>query len=206
MLNQDYFAHDTLSGVTPFQRMNAAGYLFTTAGENLVWRGTTGTINEVDIVEKEQMDLFVDSDIAGRGHRRSMLNPNFREVGIGIVRGQFKDSGIAYTAMMQTQDFGTAPQAGTNILGVVYNDLNGNGRYDFGEGVANTSVSLDGVTKSTNAGGGYSFVVRDPGSHTVHFVSFNKSLEIKVQAGDPNMKVDLVNGEKIIVNLGLGPL
>ena len=98
------------------------------------------------------------------------------------------------------------PACGAVPKSWVCNDLNGNGQYDYGEGVANTSVSLAGITKSTNAGGGYSFVVRDAGSHTLLFISSNKSHLIDVKTGDPNMKVDLVGGKEIVVNLGLGPL
>ncbi|HUN80070.1 MAG TPA: CAP domain-containing protein [Phycisphaerae bacterium] len=206
MLNQDYFAHNTPAGQTPFQRMTAAGYDFITAGENLVWRGTTGALDELAVVESEHTDLFVDTGVPSRGHRLSMLNPDFREVGIGIVRGLFNDGGVNYAAMMQTQDFGTQPVAETFVLGVVYNDNNGNGQYDYGEGVANSIVSLDGVTKTTNAGGGYSFAITQSGSFTLNFVSSNNSLPIEIQPGDRNLKVDLIGNRRIVVNLGLGPL
>ena len=43
------------------------------AGENLAWRGTTGTVDQVTTVETEHVDLFVDSDIPDRGHRTTML-------------------------------------------------------------------------------------------------------------------------------------
>ncbi|MGH7177488.1 MAG: hypothetical protein ACREJC_08925, partial [Tepidisphaeraceae bacterium] len=88
----------------------------------------------------------------------------------------------------------------------VYNDLNNNNDYDYGEGIANTQVALDGVSKSTNAGGGYSFEVRDSGDHTLGFVESNKSLPISIQAGSPNLKVDLIDGNTLVINRGLGPL
>jgi uncharacterized protein YkwD len=205
MISQDYFAHDTLSGITPYQRMDRAGFAFTTAGENLAWRGTTGTINEPEAVEGEHVDLFVDAGISGRGHRKTMLNAEFREVGIGIVRGQFIDAGVAYDAVMQTQDFATAVDSGTFVLGVVFNDANGNSQYDFGEGVANSSVQLDAVTTTTNAGGGYAFQVRAPGSYVIRFVAANRNYTAAIGSGSPNIKVDLASGN-IVINLGLGPL
>ena len=48
-------------------------------------------------------DLFVDSGIDGRGHRVNLMNGDFREVGAGIVTGNFN----GYNAVMVTEDFGT---------------------------------------------------------------------------------------------------
>src|SRR5882757_6648628 len=44
MIDRDYFAHDTPEGVTPFQRITNAGYNHTTAGENIAFSSTTGTV------------------------------------------------------------------------------------------------------------------------------------------------------------------
>ena len=46
MLTRNYFEHDTPEGVTPFERMTNAGYLFNVAGENLAWRGSTAMASE----------------------------------------------------------------------------------------------------------------------------------------------------------------
>jgi uncharacterized protein YkwD len=206
MINRDFFAHNTPEGVTPFARMTSAGYAFITAGENLAWRGTTGPVNEVQTVEDQHLDLFVDSGVAGRGHRLTMLNAGFREVGIGIIRGEFTETGTTYDSIMQTQDFGTAPSGNTFVLGAVYNDVNSNGQYDFGEGAANTSVSLNGVVKLTNAGGGYSFEVTQSGTYNLSFPASGRGQQVSIGAGTANIKVDLVSGNSVVVNLGLGPL
>ena len=60
MLTRNYFEHNTPEGITPFQRMQAAGYLFYAAGENLAWRGDTLSIDPPQVVEQQQVDLFVD--------------------------------------------------------------------------------------------------------------------------------------------------
>lgn len=205
MLSRNYFAHNTPEGITPFARMTNAGYLFNSAGENLAWRGTTGTLNEISTVEAQHTDLFVDDDIPDRGHRVTMLNGAFREVGIGIVRGFYTNNGIRYDSIMQTQDFGTPPNPPTFVLGVVYNDTNNNGRYDAGEGVASAAVSLGDVTRTANAGGGYSFAVTQSGQYTLQF-SGNRSQTLNISRGQPNIKVDLVNGTTIVINLGVGIL
>jgi len=205
MLTRDYFEHNTPEGSTPFQRINGAGYLYTSAGENLAWRGTTGALDEALTVEQEHTDLFVDSGVADRGHRTTMLQTVFREVGIGILRGQFTDAGTTFDAMMQTQDYGTPTSSSTFVLGAVYTDANGNGRYDYGEGAASVGVTLGGTTKTTNAGGGYSFEVRAAGTYTLQFAP-GPSQSFTINAGSLNIKADLVNSSTIVVNLGLGVL
>jgi uncharacterized protein YkwD len=205
MLARNYFEHNTPEGTTPFQRIDGSGYLYTAAGENLAWRGTTGTIDEVQTVEQEHTDLFVDSGVADRGHRTIMMQAVFREVGVGILRGEFTDAGTRFDSMMQTQDYGTPASGSTFVLGVVYNDANGNGRYDYGEGTANVGVTLGGVSKTTNAGGGYSFEVRAAGTYTLQFAP-GPSRSLAIDAGSLNIKADLVNNTTIVINLGLGLL
>ena len=205
MLNRDYFEHNTPEGTTPFNRITSGGYVYQTAGENLAWRGTTGTINMTDATEQQHLDLFVDSTVPGRGHRLIMLGENFREVGIGIVKGDFTQNGTRYDSAMQTQNYGATPAISTFVLGVVYNDTNSNGRYDAGEGTANSSVTLGTVTKLTNAGGGYGFEVLTAGTYNLRFAS-GTNRDLVLDPGSPNLKVDLVNGSSVVVNLGLGPL
>lgn len=205
MLARDYFAHNSPEGVTPFVRMNNAGYLFVTAGENLAWRGNTASIDQVQATEQEHVDLFVDTSVPNRGHRISMLNPDFREVGISIQRGNFINNGQGYDSIIQTQDFGTATGTGTFILGALYNDNNSSGEYDFGEGVGGATIVLNGVSKTTNSAGGYAFELKQPGTFTIRFPG-NRTHTFSVGAGAKNQKIDVVNNTTIVVNLGLGQL
>ena len=205
MIGRDYFAHNSPEGVTPFTRMNDAGYLFVDASENLAWRGSTGSIDDVQIVEQEHTDLFVDDSIDGRGHRVTMLSDALREVGIGVVRGVFTKDGQNFDSIMQTQDYGTPPDSPTFVLGVVYNDSNSNGRYDAGEGTNGAVVTLDEVSKTTNSAGGYSFAVGQAGTYTLRFTA-SRSMDLDINSSSPNIKVDFVSGSQIVVNLGLGPL
>jgi len=57
MIDQDYFAHDSLNGQSPFDRMEAAGYQYSTAGENLAFIGSTGFLDEVTtVLEHHSLD------------------------------------------------------------------------------------------------------------------------------------------------------
>ncbi|MFL6228552.1 MAG: CvpA family protein [Pyrinomonadaceae bacterium] len=73
MFARGYFAHVTPEGLSPFDRMTAAGVKFRTAGENLALAPTlriahTGLMNSP-------------------GHRANILQPAFGRLGIGIVDG-----------------------------------------------------------------------------------------------------------------------
>jgi serralysin len=208
MLSRNYFAHDTPEGKSPFDRMSDNAYAFVSAGENLAWRGTTGTLDPIDIVRRQHEDLFVDQGISGRGHRVTMLNDSLREVGISIQRGSFTrlDDGRVFSdSIMQTQDYGTAPDSGVFVLGVVFDDANQNGEFDHGEGIANSAVSLGSVVKSTNQAGGYEFRVNEPGTYALKF-SQGPSQSVTIKDGGKNIKIDLIDRSRVVINFGLGSL
>ncbi len=68
-----YFAHENLEGKDPFDRMNEGGVKYTTAGENLAFAPTVG------IAHQGLMN--------SPGHKRNILDPAFRRVGIGVISG-----------------------------------------------------------------------------------------------------------------------
>lgn len=72
MINRGFFAHNNPEGQSPFDRMQAAGITYKTAGENLA-------INSgVEAAEK----AFMNSS----GHRANILNSTYTDVGIGVVQ------------------------------------------------------------------------------------------------------------------------
>jgi uncharacterized protein YkwD len=84
MFARGYFAHETLEGRDPFDRMREANVRFLTAGENLALAPT---------VQVAHIGLM-----NSPGHRANILNKDFGRVGIGIM-----DGGIR--GLMVTQDF-----------------------------------------------------------------------------------------------------
>lgn len=104
MLAQDYFDHDSLSGTSFVDRIEAAGYSgWEAAGENIAWRGSTGSMGPVfDTVESIVQGWFESA-----GHRQNMLRPEFREAGSSYAVGEFTWEGVSYNAGMGGQDFGT---------------------------------------------------------------------------------------------------
>ena len=79
MAKRNYFSHDTLGGGSFVDRIRRAGYLKGAhrwvVGENLAW-GSRGHSRPRVI-----MDMWMNS----AGHRANILNPSFREIGIGVA-------------------------------------------------------------------------------------------------------------------------
>jgi uncharacterized protein YkwD len=80
MVRHRYFAHSSRSGTTFDVRIRRTGYLRGSGravlGENLAWGGgRLGTARRI-----------VRSWMQSPGHRANVLQPKFREVGIGVVR------------------------------------------------------------------------------------------------------------------------
>jgi uncharacterized protein YkwD len=85
MFERGYFAHESPTAGSPYDRMRAAGVTFFIAGENLAYAPS--------------VQLAHDGLMRSPGHRANILRAEFGRVGIGIIRSQFQGS-------MFTQDFG----------------------------------------------------------------------------------------------------
>lgn len=89
MLARNFFAHQSPSGATVRERSRAAGYRWRTIGENIA---------EGQLSIQEVMDTWMRSP----GHRRNILDPGFKELGVGLAMGP---SGGTYRVVW-TQNFG----------------------------------------------------------------------------------------------------
>ena len=190
MIDQDFFAHYSLDGKSPFDRMNDAGYQYSTAGENIAFIGSTGFLDEVDTALQLHDNLFIDEGYPDRGHRVNILNENFKEIGAGLGFGDYK--GYTYSYMV-TCDFGTSSQSSDSfILGVVYDDKDGDKFYDAGEGLSGIKIELvgNGSSTTTATAGGYGIPVSS-GSYTVQAtLADGSTTQSQVTIGSENVKVD----------------
>jgi uncharacterized protein YkwD len=98
MVVRGYFSHDSANGATFVDRIRKAGYVpgraLPTLGEDLAWgSGTLGTPREI-----------VSSWMHSPGHRANILDPKFREGGMGVA---FGDPGAGANGMLYTLDFGS---------------------------------------------------------------------------------------------------
>ncbi len=73
MFAKGYFSHNTPDGITPFQRMDKAGIVYLSAGENLALAPT----------ESDAMTGLMNS----AGHKANILSADFGKVGIAVIDG-----------------------------------------------------------------------------------------------------------------------
>src|SRR3954470_20872575 len=102
MVTENFFAHESPDGTTLESRLTAAHYIAPNGdwfvGENLAWgQGSLATARNI-------MVAWMNS----AGHRHNILEPEFTEVGIGIVPGTPGDPNWGAT---YTTDFGDVQAA-----------------------------------------------------------------------------------------------
>jgi hypothetical protein len=79
MMEKDYFSHQSPTGVQPWYWLKKAGYDYQSAGENLA----IGFLDSSEVIK-----AWKDSP----SHRDNLLNPNYQEIGIAVLRGDFQGS------------------------------------------------------------------------------------------------------------------
>ncbi|KQU65619.1 hypothetical protein ASC75_10350 [Aminobacter sp. DSM 101952] len=191
MLSADVFSHTGSGGTSPTTRMKAAGYTLSgswATGENIAWattRAPTGYTDEVKLLHTNLMN--------SSGHRANILNPNFREVGLGFEVGDYKGRSSAFV----TEDFA---KTGSDLFltGVAFDDKDGDRFYDPGEGLGAITVTAKNAAgqtfkTTTSAAGGYDLVLK-PGTYTVTFSGANIATSTQTATiGTKNVKKDLID-------------
>ncbi len=206
--NQQMIATDVQSHQIPgekgiYDRAVAAGYVGTRIGENIFAYSESILFGHAGFA----IDWGNDSNSIGgiqnpAGHRDLLLSNNYREVGIAITAEDNPNTSVG--PLVITQDFGnrTALDRKAWLLGVAFQDLNGDSFYEAGEGVSGIDVEVRLASQPTSApiivttldAGGYQTLL-DPGQYQVSFLK-NKQLissqNVAVDANAPsNVKVDL---------------
>lgn len=102
MINRNYFDHYAF-GLTPWVFIRNAGYDYTEAGENLA----------MDFVTAEGMTT---AWMNSPKHRDNILNPNYEDIGIGIVKGEYIENNSQHSTYMVTNMFGAKKYDTTKIL------------------------------------------------------------------------------------------
>jgi hypothetical protein len=188
MLNREFFEHVNPDGKDPSDRARAAGYS-AGAGENIAWYGTPELLERDAEVYRRHEALFLSPP-----HRTNMMNSGYRELGNGIVFGEFE----RLNAIMVAEEFGN--RGGDRfITGVAYSDtVDADSFYTIGESLKSLQITAtrvrDGATYTTDTGpsGGYSLQV-PTGVYTVTAVGgpLKQSLTVAdVAVLNWNTKVD----------------
>lgn len=95
MLQEDYFAHISPSGVTPWFWMKKVGYGYYIAGENLA-------------IDFNQAEDVVTAWLNSPTHKENMLHPEYTETGVAAVTGEFLGGTSTIVVHMFGRPVGTA--------------------------------------------------------------------------------------------------
>lgn len=147
MLGRLYYSHVTPEGEGPEERIRSAFYDPIFYGESL------GGVAFINVIPAEQaVRIICDgllTDAFSRGPEGSpLLDPLLRDAGVYLGGGQFLFEDRWYKVYVLACDLGRTHEPvsdGQGVLwGHVYQDLNGNGRYDQGEGIQGSMLTISG--------------------------------------------------------------
>lgn len=98
MSAQQYFAHVSPTGVTPWSWIRSTGYAYQFAGENLA----------VHFVEAEDVQQ---GWLGSPTHRANIVNPRFAEIGVGVANGVYDNVPTVFVVQMFGQPIATPSKA-----------------------------------------------------------------------------------------------
>ena len=192
------------------QRMDRSGYTNRTSfGENaFAYARGPRDVNSEKAVDNALQAFLIDWGVPGEPHRKNILEPDKNDnnssadVGLGIAdvtSRELLDRGFGPKVV--TQVFGRESASKAQIVGVVYEDTDRDGRFSFQEGRGDVSIVIEDLngrnTRSlaTWNSGGYQAEV-DPGTYRVQAVAAGKKVGSQVvQVGSTNVKVDFKLGQ-----------
>jgi len=178
---------------TPWDRIVAAGYPYTSSAENAYAYYSSSARGHAGFqVDWGADDLGTSGGMqARRGHRANIHSFKFREIGVGVAIGRNGNVG----PQLVTQDFGYRSTAPSFATGVAFYDLNNNDFYDINEGISGLTVNVEGAAHycKTAIGGGWAIPV--PSAATTRTVTFsglgiNQSASLVLPEAN-NAKADL---------------
>jgi hypothetical protein len=112
----------------------------------------------------------------GRPHRQAIMSVDASLTNVGLAVLADSDPGtqvgpFVVTGNYERADDGVADHHNRFLVGTVWADFDGNGRYDDGEGIEGVTVTPDSgpYFAVSAAGGGYAIPVLAPGTLAVHF-------------------------------------
>lgn len=180
-----YFAHQSaVTGIWPNRLARDNGYQLPS------WWNDDA--NYIESLHGGSPDPFavLGSFVGSPSHRNHIFGngafAQYDEIGVG------RSTNLNYWAVHSAYADGADK---VFITGVVYDDANGNGRMDLGEGIGGVRVSAGSASGVSNAGGGYAIRV-GTGNHTV---TANGHPSATVNVGQYNVGVDFVVGQSTAI-------
>ncbi|MBA2322379.1 MAG: hypothetical protein H0V89_14640 [Deltaproteobacteria bacterium] len=205
----DYFGHESaVDGRWPNDLVRDAGYPLPTEipGDGFVWRLDPGA-NSVESIAAGYPDpitalnaLLVDEGVNPPMHRIHLLGSDdffstHRELGVGFARDDastYRNYWAIHSALETADD--------RFLTGVVFEDLDGDGAYDAGEGLGGVQVAVGDATIETESAGGWALRVGD-GTHAIACSGgdFVGSATGSVTVAGASREVDCVSGFSALI-------
>jgi Ca2+-binding RTX toxin-like protein len=206
LVSSNTFSHTGSGGSTSNGRMAAAGYATSgtfNSAENIAFSGSTGPYNANAEVLGQHQQWMLSS-----GHRKSMLNPVYEELGVGHVAFTNTAYQGATNGMVMVQNFASKTTAEQFVTGVSYTDTDNNDFYSIGEGQGARLVQIiqSGAvvgSATTTAAGGYGIGTTATGLVEIVFSGggLTGTQGVNVTLGASNIKVDMVDNTTIESNV-----
>lgn len=186
---REYGHHETegrpgFTGEWPQDRAHAAGYPHTVAECSWARGASPLTIVAGHVVDAAPPGGGTGGMQERRGHRRCMIDPKWREVGVGLF-------GWGDGQLSNVQLYGYDKGLGRVLGGVAIDDRDGDMFYDVGEGLGAVHVRI-GVRGALTCNSG-AFRLDLPRGEGGELVARLGSLELarRIEAGAENVQIDL---------------
>jgi uncharacterized protein YkwD len=192
MARNRFQSHTGSDGSNPEVRMDKAG-----VGNRL--RASENAFAYAESVDNAMEAFLVDWGVPDAGHRRNILDADVAddagssaEVGIGMARS----ATLGASKLVMTQNFARQKGAKAQLVGVVYDDRDGNGRFSKNEGIGNATVEVQNLDNGASTSlptwdaGGYQIPL-DPGTYQATARVGGRTLgSQRFSIGKANVKAD----------------
>lgn len=225
MLERDYFSHVTPEGVDQNQRIIEAGYDGLWMNENLSIRLSSEPFasHEPFLDGVSNMGSHMEGLLFSPSHRGAMLSPFISSVGAHHAEGMFRWNGDSFDsfASITVTKFGSPASRDVFLTGVAYMDVDGDGLYSVGEGVEGVTFAIrGGPSVESWSAGGYTIAMPDETGEVIIDITHGTSTfsvmvdlglrhvemdfgDFVMSTGQENVKIDLVDGERIMASSDL---
>ena len=112
MIQEQYFAHESPSGVKIADLAKDVGYDFILIGENLA----LGNFKNDQVLVRAWMD--------SPGHRANMLNPKYQEIGVAVARGVFEGKDTWFAVQHFGEPLSACPEPSSALKLLIQSNQN----------------------------------------------------------------------------------
>ena len=204
--SEDLIARNAQDHNNQFNRITAAGFRFSRARGNVFSFADNG-LNAHAAFNIDWGPGDGTGMQPGRGHRLAIMaiDGDYSNVGFAIVPENNSTTSVG--PLVMTGNFCTAQANGVDhfnrfIVGTVWKDLDGNGRYDPGEGFAGVTVTPNqgDFFAITAAGGGYAIPITTAGDYAVTFSGGGIGPDVtqRVTVGTVSVLLDYLVGSVVL--------